>query len=671
MNANSHKNPSLGLGSSLHESLNSKQKEAVGYLDGPLLILAGAGAGKTKTITHRILNLIEHGVDPHKILAITFTNKAAKEMRERVMGLIDSHPTLNLPITTTERPFVSTFHSLGVHILKTHGSHLGLSRYFNIMDRGDSKRIIKESLESRGLDPKEHDPGMILNIISREKGDFVTLNKYSNKTKTVFEDIVHETWKQYEAALTRENSLDFDDLLVKTATLLETNEEVRQYYWKTWTHIHIDEYQDTNKVQYVIAKILAEANRNICAVGDIDQTIYSWRGADIRNILNFERDYPEAKTILLEENYRSTKTILKAANGVIQKNVFRKEKNLFTNNHEGDKIILNITQTEDDEARKVTDTIADLVKKEGVAPREIAVLYRANFQSRVIEDAMLRKGLPYQILGTKFFERKEVKDVISYIRVALNRQSTSDLIRTINMPPRGIGKVTVGKIVNGEEGTLSSAVRAKIAGYYSLLDEIAVQARTLKPSEVIRYVIKMSGMELYYRSEGAEGAERIENIKEIVSLATKYDDIDIGAVTNPLLGIENLLADVALASDQDDMEESTNAVRLMTVHASKGLEFDYVFIIGMEEDLFPYTRQGEEAKDGAEAEEERRLFYVALTRARKRIYLSSAQIRTIFGSSKINALSKFIADIDESLVETYEQSEEEAPRGLKAIFIDF
>lgn len=661
----------------MHGDLNSRQKQAVETLDGPLLILAGAGAGKTKTVTHRIINLIEHGVAPHQILAITFTNKAAKEMRERVMGLIEQHPTLNLPISTTERPFVSTFHSLGVHILKTHGAHIGLSRYFNIMDRGDSKRIIKESLESRGLDPKEHDPGSILNIISREKGDFVTLSKYMNKTKSIFEEIVAETWKYYEAALQKENSLDFDDLLVKTAALLETNEEVRQYYWKVWTYIHIDEYQDTNKVQYAIAKVLAEANRNICAVGDIDQTIYSWRGADIRNIMNFEKDYPETKTILLEENYRSTKTILKAANGVIRKNVFRKEKNLFTNNIEGDKIRLNIMYNEDEEARMVADTISALIKKEGVEPREVAVLYRANFQSRVIEDAMLRKGIPYQILGTKFFERKEVKDVISYIRAALNRQSTSDLIRTINTPPRGIGKVTVGKLINGEVETLSSAVRAKIDGYYALLDEIARLAKTVPPSEVVKYVIKMSGLELYYRSEGAEGAERIENVKEIVSLATKYDNLESvvepgeEAKVSPLVGMEHLLSDAALASDQDDMEETSNATRLMTVHSSKGLEFDYVFIVGMEEDLFPYTRFGDESKQGAEAEEERRLFYVALTRARKRIYLSSAQIRTIFGSSKVNSLSKFIADIDESLVETIEQSEEETPRGIKAIFIDF
>lgn len=649
----------------LHGNLNQRQKEAVMTSDGPLLILAGAGAGKTKTITHRMLHLIEKGVPAHQILAITFTNKAAKEMRERVFDLISKHPTLNLPVSSTERPFVSTFHSLGVHILKTHGSHLGLTRYFNIMDRGDSKRIIKEAIENRGLDPKEYDPGMILNMISRQKGDFVTLDVYGSRVNSIFEEIIHETWKTYEAALRNENALDFDDLLVKTASLLETNEEVRQYYWKTWSHVHIDEYQDTNKVQYAISKVLAEKSRNICVVGDIDQTIYSWRGADIRNIMNFEKDYPEAKTILLEENYRSTKTILKAANSVIKKNQFRKEKNLFTNNSEGEKIQLNVVGNEEDEARLVADTASKLIKEQGVEPREIAVLYRANFQSRVIEEYMLRKGVPYQILGTKFFDRKEVKDLIAYIRVALNRKSTSDLVRTINTPPRGIGKVTVGKLVNEGIDSLNGSTRAKIEGYYSLLDSIANLIKTSKPSEVVKYVVTMSGLEKYYREEGAEGIERLENIKEVVSLAKKYDSLESPG------GIESLLSDAALASDQDELEETTNAVRLMTVHSSKGLEFDYVFIVGMEEDLFPYSRMGEEAKQGAESEEERRLFYVAITRAKKAVYLSSAQIRTIFGSSKVNALSQFVGDISEDLLEINEPQEAEKPTGIKAIFIDF
>lgn len=649
----------------LHGNLNQRQKEAVMTSDGPLLILAGAGAGKTKTITHRMLHLIEKGVPAHQILAITFTNKAAKEMRERVFDLISKHPTLNLPVSSTERPFVSTFHSLGVHILKTHGSHLGLTRYFNIMDRGDSKRIIKEAIENRGLDPKEYDPGMILNMISRQKGDFVTLDVYGSRVNSIFEEIIHETWKTYEAALRNENALDFDDLLVKTASLLETNEEVRQYYWKTWSHVHIDEYQDTNKVQYAISKVLAEKSRNICVVGDIDQTIYSWRGADIRNIMNFEKDYPEAKTILLEENYRSTKTILKAANSVIKKNQFRKEKNLFTNNSEGEKIQLNVVGNEEDEARLVADTASKLIKEQGVEPREIAVLYRANFQSRVIEEYMLRKGVPYQILGTKFFDRKEVKDLIAYIRVALNRKSTSDLVRTINTPPRGIGKVTVGKLVNEGIDSLNGSTRAKIEGYYSLLDSIANLIKTSKPSEVVKYVVTMSGLEKYYREEGAEGIERLENIKEVVSLAKKYDSLESPG------GIESLLSDAALASDQDELEETTNAVRLMTVHSSKGLEFDYVFIVGMEEDLFPYSRMGEEAKQGAESEEERRLFYVAITRAKKAVYLSSAQIRTIFGSSKVNVLSQFVGDISEDLLEINEPQEAEKPTGIKAIFIDF
>ncbi|MES2471019.1 MAG: UvrD-helicase domain-containing protein [Patescibacteria group bacterium] len=641
--------------------LNDRQKEAVSTTEGPLLILAGAGAGKTKTLTHRILHLVQKGIEPRKILAITFTNKAAKEMRERVEHLISSDGTLNLPISFNERPFTSTFHSLGVHIIRQHGNLIGIPRSFSILDRTDSRRIVREALEELKLDPKEHKPDSILNMISREKGNYVTQASFQNRTLSPFEEIVSECWKRYEAALIKEKSLDFDDLLLKTAQLLVTNQEVREYYWNIWQYIHIDEYQDTNKVQYVIATTLAEKSKNICAVGDIDQTIYSWRGADIRNILNFEKDYPEAKVILLEENYRSTQTILTAANSVIKKNKMRKEKNLFTRNEDGEKIKLEILYNEVEEARSVGQNIRDLIDG-GSSPSQIAVLYRANFQSRVLEDAMIRENIPYQLLGVKFFERKEVKDVLSYIRAALNPDSASDITRVINTPTRGIGKTTLIKVLANMRDTLPAATKNKVDTFYSILDEIRARCSTETPSETVRWVLRLSGMEAALKAGGSEDEERLENVREIVSLAaTKYDHLP------PMEGIEALLTDAALASDQDEMEEKKDAVRLMTVHASKGLEFDNVCIVGMEEDLFPYSRM-DEKRDQNGDEEERRLFYVALTRARKRLYLTCSQIRTIFGSPKVNTVSQFINDINSNLIESTEQEE---PRGVKAIFIDF
>lgn len=650
--------------------LNPAQKEAVKTLAGPLLIIAGAGAGKTKTITHRILNLIKSGVRPSEILAITFTNKAAKEMRERVFRLIEEDKTLNIPISFSERPFVCTFHALGVHIIKENSQILGIPRHFTIYDRGDSKKAVKDALTELGYDVKEYDPGTILNAISREKGDGITLNTYKNSKKEYFQQIVEKVWEKYEKTLNMEKSLDFDDLLLKTVVLLRQNEDIREKYSNIWKYIHIDEYQDTNKVQYEIASLLSEKNRNICVVGDIDQNIYSWRGSDITNILNFEKEYPEAKVITLEENYRSTQTILTAANNVIKKNVMRREKNLFTKNSEGEKIELLISYTEQEEARVIVDEIRNLLKN-GSEPRDFAVLYRANFQSRVLEEAFLHKNIPYQVLGIKFFERKEVKDVISFIKASLNRESTNDLVRIVNVPPRGIGKTTILKVVSGEENTLGPAIRNKVAIFLNLLERIKNTAMKESPSNLIKYIIKETGMEITYRNGGPEEQEKLENLRELVTVASQYDAIfsEQGAE----IAIEKLLENVALATDQDEMEKDNNAVKLMTVHASKGLEFDYVFISGLEEDLFPHARMGE-GRNGKQAtqsemEEERRLFYVAITRARKKVFLSYAQIRTIFGAQKINTPSHFISDIGDEHIES--KGDVEEPRGIKAIFIDF
>jgi DNA helicase-2/ATP-dependent DNA helicase PcrA len=648
-----------------HDRLNLKQKEAVETLKGPLLIVAGAGAGKTKTITHRILNLIKNGIKPSNILAITFTNKAAKEMRERVFTLIEQDKTLNIPISFTEKPFVSTFHALGVHIIKENSQLLGIPRHFTIYDRADSKRVVKNALEEIGLDPKQYEPGAILNAISREKGDGITLSMYKEKSeKGYFQKIVAQIWEKYEIVLSKEKSLDFDDLLLKTAFLLKKHPEVRNHYSKIWQYIHIDEYQDTNRVQYEIASLLAEEHRNICVVGDTDQCIYGWRGADIENLMDFEKTYPESKTIILEENYRSTQTILTAANNVIKKNSMRHKKNLFTKNIEGEKIELLISYTEQEEARMIADKAKELIS-DGADPREIAVLYRANFQSRVIEEAFLNKNIPYQVLGIRFFERKEVKDVLSFIKASLNRDSTNDLVRIINAPPRGIGKATIMKVITGQENTLGPSLKNKVATFLNLLERIKGVALKETPSELIKYIIRESGMESTYKNGSMEEQEKLENLRELVTVAKQYDALPTGEA------IEKLLENAALATDQDELEKDSNAVKLMTVHASKGLEFDYVFIAGLEEGLFPHEKMGKNNEEISpkEAEEERRLFYVALTRARKKVILSYAQLRTIYGAQKVNTPSNFIGDIGDEHMTSIGDSE--APRGIKAIFIDF
>lgn len=661
------------------KDLNPEQLKAALCTEGPLLILAGAGAGKTKTVTYRILHLIKTGVSPRNILAITFTNKAAREMRERVTHLLNSDQNFNLPMHAMhdgDRPFVSTFHSLGVSILKESGHKLGIHRHFAIYDRGDSKQTVKDALVELGHDPKQIDPNKILGIISREKGNFTSREEYEAKNGDDYiGSIAAEVWRKYDAKLEKEKALDFDDLLFKTAHLLSTHPEVREYYQNKWKYVHVDEYQDTNQVQYRLVQLLVDRHKNLAVVGDGDQSIYGWRGADIKNILKFEEDYPEAKVILLEQNYRSTQTILTAANKVIEKNIYRKKKNLFTKNEDGEKIKIYTAHDETDEANFIANAVRDLLDKGDVSavdangnkkkikPDDIAVLYRANFQSRALEDSFLRKNIAYTLLGTKFFERKEIKDVISYIRLALNPDSMVDIKRVINSPVRGIGKTTLLKVLEGKEDELPNAARDKVRSFRSLLAAIEQKTKTDKASEVIKYVITMSGMEKSFKDEDEQ--ERLENVRELVTLGLKYD-----SYVQPE-GIEKLLEEAALASDQDTLDEEKDkdkkpGVKLMTVHASKGLEFDYVFITGLEQDLFPHGRMNENVSTPESAEEERRLFYVALTRARKRLYLSRANVRTIFGNKQVTLPSEFLSDIDDDLIE-----EEKPVTGIKSIFIDF
>lgn len=650
--------------SARNKPLNERQKEAVETLNGPVLILAGAGAGKTHTLAERMRNLVKKGVSPSSILAITFTNKAAKEMRERVSQMLESDTGINKPISMLERPFVSTFHSLGVHILREQSDRLGISKNFVIFDKDDAKRAVKEALINSGLDPKTHEPEKILSIISKEKGRDITAEEYSAHAEGgYFTSMVSDVWQEYEKILARDKALDFDDLLLRTLRLLRGNDAVREYYRKVWQYIHIDEYQDTNKVQYEIAKLLVGEEKNICAVGDIDQNIYSWRGADIQNILKFERDYSETKVILLEENYRSTKNILKAANAVIEKNKIRIEKNLFTGNDEGERVGIVSTFDEVAEADFIATKAEECIKA-GTSPNEIAVLYRANFQSRVLEEALLKRSVPYKLLGTKFFERKEVKDIISYLRASLHPDNLSDLKRIINTPARGIGKTTVAKLFSGEESGLTSGTRQKIADFRAILERIRKETEEKKPSEVIRFILLASGLEADWKENGE--TERLENAYELSAFAKRYDDMPVGE------GLQSFLSEAALQSDQDELTEETAGVRLMTVHASKGLEFDVVFVSGLEDGLFPHQKITREGITPEEAEEERRLFYVALTRARKKLFLSYAEMRTIFGSRGVNIPSEFIFDIPENLVENVSfHSEESFRRREPLIDIDF
>jgi len=998
--------------------LNEPQKEAVLHKDGPLLIVAGAGAGKTKTLTHRILHLIQGGVPANSILAVTFTNKAAQEMKERIRNLLGKEPGNNSGYGN--EPFIGTFHSLGVYILRKEHEAAGIPRHFVILDQGDSRSFIKDSVKARNLDPKQFEPKKIQSIISRQKGECVSAETfYANSNTGFFPRLVAEVWLDYERKLKKEGAFDFDDLLLKTLTLLRDNQAIREKYQSVWKYVHIDEYQDTNTVQYELSRVLAGKDRNICVVGDGDQCfpkntlvltkngekkiqdvhegdevkcaagngdictskvtkvrkkahegtilkittkkgkiiettpehiffsrfslqaelyyvylmykrskgfrvgmvksarspgngggenkigflvrsnqekadrmwvikvceakqdaifwenyysfsygipsvvfhtigrklaldqkhidqlfniidtrknaerlfldtglsfdyphyspqgttqgntknkrltvrltmfsdkrksdihpfglsrisinttdielkekleragfktrkgkrndwrleiakldygeaeriakklievdpnlilnrtallaqkgrfsffpaaslrekmeipiiqngkvtteeirniekkeytgevydfdvdkthnyivnsipvhncVYSWRGANIKNIIHFEKDYPGAKVVLLEENYRSTQNILSAANNVIQKNKMRVPKNLFTKQEGGEKISLCEAGDENGEASFVAEKIRELIKK-GSSFQDIAVLFRANYQSRALEEAMLSADIPYQVLGTKFFERKEVKDVLSFLRAAFNPEGAVDMKRIINVPPRGIGEVTLKKIIAGQKDTLNAATKKKFSDFLELLSKIKTSATKNKPSDTIKFILKETGMQNNLSLGGEEEQERIENLYELVSLGSKYDAFP------PEDGIQKLLEDAALASDQDSlMHNKTDAprVRLMTVHAAKGLEFDTVFVTGLEDGLFPHRSFGETNTSQDHREEERRLFYVAITRAKQKLFLTYASVRTIFGSRNMSIPSEFLNDIPEELIEVEEAGE--------------
>lgn len=622
--------------------LNEAQRQATVTTEGPLLVLAGAGSGKTRVISHRIVHLIHRGIAPREILAVTFTNKAAREMRERVLSLIKKYPPSDRALLDST-PTVTTFHALGVLIMREWHKYLNLPKYFTIFDRSDSLKTIKMALELANLNPKEYEPRVQLGRISKLKGEGILPAEAVARAESYGDEITAQVYGHYEALLRKDKACDFDDLLLRPYELLRDNETVRTTLQGRYRYIHIDEYQDTNRLQLKFAQLLAGERPNLCVVGDIDQNIYSWRGSDIKNVLHFERTFPGTNTILLEENYRSTKTIIAASNQVIAKNKARVEKTVFTNNPRGEKISLYAAMNGGDEADYIARTA---LKLKTANPKDsLAVLYRTNFQSRLIEEACLNYGLNYQLLGTKFFERKEVKDLLSYLRLALNPDNQTDLARVINEPSRGIGKVTLLKILSGQRSTLTGATAVKVAGFETIMNDIRVYLSTHSLKDSLRFIINVSGLSDSLKQERTEEAEgKLENLRELVSLAARFDDLpgEAAAVA--------LLESAALQSDQDEIEDPVGQVtpiRLMTVHAAKGLEFDTVFIAGLEAGLFPHERLDDGQID---TEEERRLFYVALTRAAKKLYLSYAHLRTIYGSERVNLPSPFLNDISPELV---------------------
>lgn len=628
----------------LPKELNEAQKRAVLHKDGPLLVLAGAGAGKTKAIAYRVANLVGHGVAPERILAITFTNKASEEMRDRINKLLATG------YSRLATPFISTFHSLCAYILRKSGHGIGVNKNFTILDKEDSLSIIKDAMKELNLDPRQFQPAKMQSIISRYKGDLITSEDFSEFLgNDFFPRTLKMIWDKYEEQLKKQGSLDFDDLVLKTVMLLKKDKEARGHYQNFWQYILIDEYQDTNKSQYELSRILAGKHKNICVIGDIDQAIYGWRGADFRNIINFEKDFPSHVSIVFEENYRSSKNILEAAASVIEKNKMRKPKKLLATKKRGAEISLFEAMNEEEEAEFVAHKIKELLK-EKTAPSEIAVLYRANFQSRIIEEACLKHGIPYQVLGVQFYGRKEIKDILAYIRVSLNPQNLIDIKRIINVPARGIGKTTILNFFANKE--LPAEARKKVKIFLNLLDEIKEEIKKSKPSDVIRFILKESGYQEHLENGSSDDLERLENIKELASIASRYDGF------NPLEGMEKMITDISLLGEQDSFDKKQKSARLMTVHAAKGLEFENVFIVGLEEGLFPHAGFGDDRPD--KHEEERRLFYVALTRAKEKVFLSFSVSRMIFGARQLNMPSEFLLDIPKNLlkIEEYDKGEE-------------
>lgn len=645
------------ISKNLLNGMNAQQAEAVKTTEGPLLIMAGAGSGKTRVLTHRIAYLVvEKEVYPSKILAITFTNKAAREMRERIDNLLGNG--------TTESMWVSTFHSMCVRILRRNIDRIGISKNFSILDSSDQLSVVKNVLKELNIDSKRFEPRAILNAISSAKNECITADMYkaNSNPNNPYEKVISQVYEGYEKRLLRNQSLDFDDLIMTTITLFERVPDVLEFYQNKFQYIHVDEYQDTNHSQYKLVKMLAKKFKNLCVVGDSDQSIYRWRGADIGNILSFEKDYPNAKVILLEQNYRSTKRILQAANDVIENNESRYPKKLRTDNLDGEKIVLYKASYEQDEAQFVVQTIQKLMEKENRSLDDFAILYRTNAQSRVMEEVLVKSNMTYQIVGgTKFYDRKEIKDLLAYLRLIANNDDDLSLARIINEPKRNIGATSFEKIAtyaiqqdrsifDAMNEVLFMGLTGRAAGavekFHELIAGFTKMQEYLSVTELVEQVIDKSGYRTMLENEKTIEAEsRLENIEEFLSVTKAFEE---RSDDKSLIGF---LTDLALVADIDTLEKedtSKGSIILMTMHAAKGLEFPVVFIIGMEENIFPHSRSLE---DAAEMEEERRLAYVGITRAEQRLYLTCAGSRTIFGRSSYNRPSRFLQEISDDIIE--------------------
>lgn len=649
----------MSISAKLLEGMNERQKEAVQHTQGPLLIMAGAGSGKTRVLTHRMAYILaEEEVHPWNILAITFTNKAAREMKERVSQLVGPQ---------AEEMWVSTFHSMCVRILRRDIELLGYQRSFTICDPSEQQTAMKRILKKLDIDSEKYDYRMILNRISQAKNDLEDVEEFNKKYKGYVEQIIGKCYREYQKELAKSMTLDFDDLIMLTVQLFQKHPETLHYYQQKFQYIHVDEYQDTNHAQYHLVTMLAKKFKNICVVGDADQSIYGWRGADMSNILEFEKDYQNAKVVLLEQNYRSTKTILQAANYVIENNVNRKVKKLWTENEEGQPITYYRAQSEQDEGRYVLSQIQSLLR-DGYHYDDFAILYRTNAQSRVMEENLLKSNIPFRLVGgQRFFERLEIKDLLAYLRLIVNPQDDLSFRRIVNSPKRGIGATSLAKLSDfatlyqfslleaSLETTLSplSGKAAKALEKFAItIEELRKMQEFLSISEFVEQVIEKTGyLAALEQQHTMEADARIENIQEFISVAKQFeqDRLEEESEESPLL---QFLTDLSLVSDVDSDEGDGRMVTLMTLHAAKGLEFPVVFIIGLEEGIFPSLRSIMEHDD---VEEERRLAYVGITRAEQKLYLTNAYSRLLYGRTQTNRPSRFVLEIGEDLFDSKQQ----------------
>ena len=633
------------------DSLNDRQKEAVSITEGPLLVLAGAGSGKTKVLTTKVAYLVlEKNIDPSNILAITFTNKAAKEMKERILNMVGA---IGYKIQ------ISTFHSFGLSILQKHYEKLGLSKNFTILDSDDSNVVIKNILKDMNY---EENYRAIKSIISNNKNALIDSNEFERFVNNDYDEMILDIYKRYENRLKRNNSVDFDDLLMLPIILFRKYPSVLKEYQEQYRYILIDEYQDTNEAQYLLAKMISAKYKNICVVGDDSQSIYSWRGSNYKNILNFEKDYPDCKTVYLEQNYRSTKTIIEASNELIKNNVHRKDKNLWTDNEQGVKIEYHTALNEKDEAYYVIKEINKLVD-EGVKLKDIAVLYRTNAQSQNFEKELVLSNIPYKVVGSVYFyNRKEIKDLMAYLKLIYNKDDDVSLSRIINVPKRKIGKTTLDNLrekANSLNVSLYDAIDAgKELEFKKLIEELRNQKDEMTLVSFIELVLDKTGLIKELENEDTIEAEsRIENLKEFKTIAIQFEE------NYGIISLEDFLNEISLVADITEYRDS-DGITLMTIHSAKGLEFDHVFIVGLEESIFPHLNSFESQE---QLEEERRLCYVAITRAKKRLWLVNAEARIIYGNKVKNPESRFIKEIDNKLLNTEQSLEQKTSNILENV----